>query len=181
MRYAVGPKKGQIVKHLLPIELIAVEEAPGVGEKAFGFLEEHIAESMIFVTGLAAVGSVACALHTIINREPKVVTEFKSALIVYLEAIRQGSMDIDKINNMMAALEELKNHKNDKKIRVQLTAEELEILVERIHEYTIRLARDNYVELTEQELSICKTKSTGTIITLENCLRAQKKIFETAL
>lgn len=90
VRYAAGPKRGQIVKHLLPIELVAVDKAQGVGEKAFEFLEEHIADSVVMVSGLAAVGALACTLHTIINREPKVVTEFKSALIVYLEAIRQA-------------------------------------------------------------------------------------------
>ena len=35
VRYAVGPNKGQIVKHLQPIDLKAVEQAHGVGAKAF--------------------------------------------------------------------------------------------------------------------------------------------------
>lgn len=181
MDYAVGPNSGQIFKHLKPIDLNAVEEGQGVGEKAVRFVEEHIAVSIVMVTGLAAVGTLACTFNKIINLEPKVVTEFRSALIVYIEAIRQGNMDINKINNMMAALEQLKNHKDYEKISVHLSAEKLEILAGHIHEYTIKLARDNYVELTEQELSAGKTKSTGTIINLENNLRAQKKIFETAM
>ena len=80
----------------------------------------------------------------------------------------------------MLALEKLKNHKDYDKISVQLTTEELEILVGRIHEYTIKLARDNYVELTKQELGADDSKKSATIINLQNYLKVQKRIFETA-
>ena len=181
VRYAVGPNKGQIVKHLKPIDLNAVEESQGVSVKALRFVKEHKKESVIIAAGVAAVGVGAWAYNTIKNREPKVVTEFRAALSVYIDAIRQGNMDIEKINNLMTTLEELKNHKDYDKISVQLTTEELEILVGRIHEYTIKLARDNYIELSEQELNTAKTNSSATIINLENYLKTQKKIFETAV
>lgn len=181
VRYAVGPNKGQIVKHLKPIDLNAVEEAQGIGVKALKFVKEHKKESIIIVAGVTAAGAGAWVYNTIKNREPKVVTEFRAALRVYIEAIRQGNMDIDKINNMTAALEELKNHKNFDKISVQLTTEELEILVGRIHEYTIKLAHDNYVDLTEQEIDADDMKSSATIINLQKYLKAQKRIFETAV
>ena len=180
VRYAVGPNKGQIVKHLKPIDLNAVEEAQGIGVKALKFVKEHKKESLIIVAGLAVTGAGALAYNTIKNREPRVVTEFRAALRVYIDAIRQGAMDIDKINNLMLALEKLKNHKDYDKISVQLTTEELEILVGRIHEYTIKLARDNYVELTKQELGADDSKKSATIINLQNYLKVQKRIFETA-
>ena len=115
------------------------------------------------------------------NREPKVVTEFKAALIVYIDAIRRGSMDISIINNLTMALDNLKNHKEYDRISVQLTTEELEILVGCIHEYTTKLAHDNYVELTEKELNVDDKKDSATIINLQNYLKAQKRIFETAV
>lgn len=180
VRYAVGPNKGQIVKHLKPIDLNAAEEAQGIGVKALKFVKEHKKESLIIVAGLAVTGAGALAYNTIKNREPRVVTEFRAALRVYIDAIRQGAMDIDKINNLMLALEKLKNHKDYDKISVQLTTEELEILVGRIHEYTIKLARDNYVELTKQELGADDSKKSATIINLQNYLKVQKRIFETA-
>lgn len=181
VRYAVGSNKGQIVKHLKPIDLNAVEEVQSIGAKAFRLVKGHKKESIIIMAGVAAAGVGVWTYNTIKNRELKVVTEFREALRVYIEAIRQGNMDVEKINNMMEALEKLKNHKDYDKINVQFTAEELEVLVGHIHEYTIKLARDNYFKLTEQELNTNKTNSTGTIINLENYLRAQKKIFETAV
>ena len=61
-------------------------------------------------------------------------------------------MSVEKIDALMVALEELKKHKNYDKISIQLTTEELEVLVGRIYDYTIKLAKENNVELTDDEL-----------------------------
>lgn len=112
--------------------------------------------------------------------EPKAVTYFRAALCVYINAIREGSMDVDKIDKLMGTLEELKKHKDYEKISIQLTTEELEVLVGRIYEYTIKLAEDNNVELAVDALNTAEMKNSGTIINLQNYLKAQKRIFEAA-
>ena len=178
VRYAVGPNKGQIVKHLKPIDLKSAEEAQSVGVKVLKYAKQHKKESIILVAGTAVVGVGIWAYSTIKNRESKVVSDFRAALRVYIDAIRQGNMDIDKIDKLMTALEELKNHKDYDKIRIQLTADDLETLVSRIYKYTIKLAQDNNVELTEDELNTAEMKNDGTIINLQNYLKAQKRIFK---
>lgn len=178
VRYAVGPNKGQIVKHLKPIDLKVAEEAQGIGVKALQFVKEHKKGTIITVAAAAIVGTGAFVYSKVKNHEPKVVTEFRTALSVYIDAIRKGNMDIDIINNTMDALEELKQHKNYEKISIQLATENLEVLVGRIYEYTIKLAKDNDVELPEDELRASHAKTVGTIINLQNYLKAQKRIFE---
>lgn len=178
VRYAVGPNKGQIVKHLKPIDLKVAEEAQGIGVKALQFVKEHKKGTIITVAAAAIVGTGAFVYSKVKNHEPKVVTEFRTALRVYIDAIREGNMDIDIINNTMDALEELKQHKNYEKISIQLATENLEVLVGRIYEYTIKLAKDNDVELPEDELRASHAKTVGTIINLQNYLKAQKRIFE---
>lgn len=180
VRYAIGPNKGQIVKHLQPIDLKAAEQAQGVGAKALQFVKDHKKGTIIVVAGAAVIGGGIWIYNKVKNHEPKVVTEFRAALRVYIDAIREGNMDVDKINSLMATLEKLKEHKDYEKISIQLTAEDLEVLVGRIYEYTVKLAKDNEVELTDEELRISKVKNTGTIINLQNCLKAQKRIFEAA-
>lgn len=179
IRYAAGPNKGQIVKHLQPIDLRAAGEAQGIGIKALRFVKQHKKASIIVGVGVAAVGAGAWAYNAVKNREPKVVTEFKAALKVYIDAIRVGNMDVDKINNLMEALEVLKKHKDYEKISIRLTSEELGVLVSRIYEYTIKLAEDNDVDLDKEELNTADMKNTGTLVNLQNYLRAQKRIFET--
>ena len=178
VRYAVGPNKGQIVKHLKPIDLKVAEEAQGIGVKALQFVKEHKKGTIITVAAAAIVGTGAFVYSKVKNHEPKVVTDFRAALRVYIDAIREGNMDIDIINNTMDALEELKQHKNYEKISIQLATEDLEVLVGRVYEYTIKLAKDNDVELPEDELRASHAKTVGTIINLQNYLKAQKRIFE---
>ena len=178
VRYAVGPNKGHIVKHLKPIDLKVAEEAQGIGVKALQFVKEHKTGTIITVAAAAIVGTGAFVYSKVKNHEPKVVTEFRTALRVYIDAIREGNMDIDIINNTMDALEELKQHKNYEKISIQLATKDLEVLVGRIYEYTIKLAKDNDVELPEDELRASHAKTVGTIINLQNYLKAQKRIFE---
>jgi len=180
VRYAVGPNKGQIVKHLKPIDLKAAEEAQSLGIKALQFVKQHKKGIIIAVVGATSVGTGVWVYNKVKNHEPKVVTEFRTALRVYIDAIREGNMDIQKIDNLMDALEELKKHRDYEKISIQLTTEDLEVLVGRIYEYTIKLAKDNDIELTEDELQTSAAKDTGTIINLQNYLKAQKKIFEAA-
>lgn len=181
VRYATGPNKGQIVKLLKPMDLKTAEEAQGLGTKALQFVKQHKKGTIIAIVGAAAVGTGVWVYNKVRNYEPKIVTEFRTALRGYIEAIRKGNMDIDKINNLLVVLEDLKTHKDYEKISIQLTTEELEVLVGRIYEYTIKLAKDNDVELSAEELSTAQTKNSGTIINLQNYLKAQKRIFDAAV
>ena len=176
VRYAVGPNKGQIVKHLQPINLKAAEQAQGLGAKALQFVQHHKKEVGIAAVGAAVIGAGIWGYNKWKNHEPKVLTEFRAALKSYIDAIRIGNMDIDKINSLMKALEALKKHKDYEKIRIQLSAEDLEVLVSRIYNYTIKLAADNAVELSDDELNL----NNSAIINLQSYLKAQKRIFEVA-
>lgn len=176
VRYAVGPNKGQIVKHLQPIDLKAAEQAQGLGAKALQFVQHHKKEVGIAAIGAAVVGVGIWGYNKWKNHEPKVLTEFRAALKTYIDAIRNVNMDIDKINGLMEALEALKKHKDYEKISIQLSAEDLEVLVGRIYDYTIKLAADNAVELSDDELNL----NNGAIINLQSYLKVQKRIFEAA-
>lgn len=174
VRYAVGPNKGQIVKHLQPIDLKATEQAQGLGAKALQFVQHHKKEVGIVAVCATVIGASIWGYNKWKNHEPKVLTEFRATLKTYIDAIRNGCMDIDKINDLMKALEALKKHKDYEKISIQLSAEDLEVLVGRIYDYTIKLAADNAVELSDDELNL----NNGAIINLQSYLKAQKRIFE---
>lgn len=177
VRYAIGPNKGQIVKHLKPIDLKAAEQAQGVGARALQFVKGHKKGAIIVGGGIALAGAGAYAYNKVKKHEPKVVTEFHTSLRVYIDGIRNGDMDVEKINTLMDSLEQLKAHRDYKKISIQLTTEEFEILVRRIYDYTIKLANDNNVEFTDGELEHF-TSCADVIINLQSYLKAQKRIFE---
>ena len=95
---------------------------------------------------------------------------------IYLDAIRTGSLDVDVIDNMAEALYALKQHKNYEKFSIQLTAEDIETLVNKIQDYTVKLAADNDIVLEDIEAE----KSDDAIINLETYLNVQKRVFEEA-
>lgn len=178
VRYATGPNKGRIVKHLDPVNLKPAGQAQGIIVRALQFVKQHKKETIITVASAATVGMGLVIYNKVKNREPKVLTEFRMSLRAYIEAIRKGSMDIDKINDLMKCLSALKECKDYDKISIQLTTEELEVLVGRIYDYTVKLAKDNDVELSDTDIGIIEKNSGSTISNLENYLNAQKHIFE---
>lgn len=176
VRYAIGPKKGQIVKHLDPIDLKAAEQAKGIGAKALQLAKNN---KKGLVIGGAIAGAVAAGgfiYYKVKTHEPAVVTEFRAALRAYIAEIRKGNLELDTINALMSALDELKKHKDYEKFKIALSTEDLDTLVNRIYDYTIRLAENNKVELTEEELS----QTDNSILNLQNYLKTQKRIFESA-
>ena len=87
-----------------------------------------------------------------------------------------GEMDIDKINNLMNSLDALKADKNYSKISIQLTSEELDVLVGRIYEYTLKLASDNEIEIAADDLE----EEKDVIKNLQSYLKVQRRIFAEA-
>ncbi|CZR08670.1 hypothetical protein SAMN04488048_12528 [Trichococcus flocculiformis] len=178
IRYATGPNKGRIVKHLEPVHMEVAQQAQSLGAKAIQFAKNNKKALVIagINTGIVAAG--VGIYYKIKNHDPEVVTKFRASLMNYINGIRRGDLSLDSINDLMICLENLKKHKDYEKISIQLSTEELGILVNRIFEYTEKLAKDNSIVLTEDELNV--QISDGTILNLQRYLKAQKRIFEIA-
>lgn len=153
VRVAIGPNKGRIVKHLEPVKMEQADQIQKVGSKIMQVAKNRKKELIIgaLVTGTITVGGVV--YHKIKSREPEVVQNYHVALRDYIDDVRSGKLSMESINRLMDSLEELKQNKNYEKIKIELTTEELNVLVNRIYEYTIKLAKDNSVDLTDNELS----------------------------
>lgn len=176
VRYAVGPKKGQIVKHLKPVDVKEAEAAKGVLAKGLEIVKANPKAAIAVGVGAALAVGGAIVYKKMKNREPAVLKELRLALKKYLNAIRAGKLDLEVIDDMAMALVNLKEHKDYKKFSVQLTAEDIEILVNKIQDYTIKLAKDNNIDIEDAE----KDSSDDAIINLERYLKVQKRVFEEA-
>ena len=164
VRVAIGPNKGQIVKHLDPIKIEQVAQNKNVVTKVIEFSKKN---RKVIIIGTAVAGTMVAGnfVHQKIkNREPKVMKRYHAALRSYIESI----------NRLMDALEELKQDKRYEMLKIELTTEELDVLVNRIYEYTVKLASDNAVELTDDE----KKSSDNSILNLQRYLKTQKRIFK---
>lgn len=174
VRVAIGPNKGQIVKHLDPIKIEQVAQNKNVVTKVIEFSKKN---RKVIIIGTAVAGTMVAGnfVHQKIkNREPKVMKRYHAALRSYIEDIRNGELSMKSINRLMDALEELKQDKRYEMLKIELTTEELDVLVNRIYEYTVKLASDNAVELTDDE----KKSSGNSILNLQRYLKTQKRIFK---
>lgn len=176
VRVAIGPNKGRIVKHLEPVKMEQADQIQKVGSKIMQVAKNRKKELIIgaLVTGTITVGGVV--YHKIKSRQPEVVQIYHAALRDYIDDVRSGKLSMESINCLMDSLEELKQNNNYEKIKIELTTEELSVLVNRIYEYTIKLAKDNSVDLADDELS----SSDNILLNLQKYLLAQKHIFELA-
>lgn len=176
VRVAIGPNKGRIVKNLEPVKMEQADQIQKVVSKIMQVAKNRKKELIIgaLVTGAITVGGVV--YHKIKSREPEVVQNYHAALRDYIDDVRSGKLSMESINCLMDSLEELKQNNNYEKIKIELTTEELNVLVNRIYEYTIKLAKDNSVDLTDNELS----SSDNILLNLQKYLLAQKHIFELA-
>lgn len=176
VRYAIGPHKGQIVKHLKPVDLKAAEQTQGIGAQIMKFAKKNKKGLIIGAAIAGAATIVGIIYHKVKKREPAVVMHFRAALRTYIDEIRKGNLELNTIETLMTALDELKQHKDYEKFKIELSTEDLDVLVGRIYDYTMCLAENNKVELTEEE----RSKTDNSIINLQNYLRTQKRIFEEA-
>lgn len=176
VRVAIGPNKGRIVKHLEPVKMEQADQIQKVGSKIMQVAKNRKKELIIgaLVIGTITVGGVV--YHKIKSRQPEVVQNYHAALRDYIDDVRSGKLSMESINCLMDSLEELKQNNNYEKIKIELTTEELSVLVNRIYEYTIKLAKDNSVDLADDELS----SSDNILLNLQKYLLAQKHIFELA-
>lgn len=176
VRYAIGPKKGQIVKHLDPVNLKTAGQAKNLGMKVLQLAKNN---KRGFVIGSAIVGIVIVGgyiYYKVKIREQLVLKQFRKALQTYIAEVRKGDLELGTINTMMSSLDELKKHEDYEKFKIVLSTEDLDTLVNRIYDYTIHLAGDNKVQLAEEEQSWLDDP----ILNLQNYLKVQKQIFETA-
>lgn len=176
IRYATGPNKGQIVKHLEPIDLKPAQQVQSIGAKVIQFAKRN--KKVLIVSGVAVaavtVGSfVYCKVK---NREPEVVTTFRSELKTYIEEVRTGTLKLSSIENLLSALEAVKSHKDSSNIIIELSTEELDVPVNRIYEYTKSLAEMNEYPLNAEDIK----KYDDSVDNLQSYLTVQKQIFETA-
>lgn len=128
---------------------------------------------MVSKLGMAGVKSYIKSKK---KQEPDVVVKFREALMIGLNAVSKSALTMEIISDMMECLGELKMHPN---FEVILSIEELDVLLNRMYEYTKKLAVDNAVDLTSLEKET-PSQAESPIINLQRILEIQKRIFEIA-
>lgn len=104
---------------------------------------------------------------------------FNAALSSYLTAVDDGSVDVGRIDSLIAALNSMKKGADEGTIAVEISIEQWGAMVDAIAEYTRRLADANSVELHAPEVATTDSEGSA-IVDLRHYLEAQRRMFERA-
>ncbi len=176
IRYASGPNKGQIVKHLKPLKLSNVENgATGILAKIRQLTSKNKKAAIFIGAGIVVTVGGIIIYKKEKYKEPEDLKKFRESLKIYVDAVRNGTMDSMKIENVINSLDNLRENENYENICVQLTAEDIMVLLKQINDYTLKLFDDNDADFEKDNTSI--NNSYDMFNDFEKCLINQKKLF----
>lgn len=145
---------------------------------------KNIAIGIGVVTVVAVAGGLVLgAMKSSKNKKnaepkmPKCVVDFNNSLCVYLEAVRNGNLDIETIRGLISDLGDVKENYYSGKINIDFSTGQLNTLMDLIFNYTRKLAEANSVEFNGLEEPI-SASADNTIVNLQHYLEVQKQIFE---
>ncbi|WP_067800326.1 hypothetical protein [Actinomadura formosensis] len=173
---------GQIVKHLKEVQL------PVSNEAAAARVAAVLKNPRVFIPTLvvgAAVIAGGAAFATARKRKkaavPECVERYNASLGTYLEAVHEGRLEADIIDQLISALDAVVAYsdENGDSISLDFSTEQAAMLVQIVVDSTRQLAVENSIDLSELEEEAPASES-GTVVDLRRYLEVQKKLFTDA-
>ena len=177
---------GQVVKHLDEVP-IPVKNQESSMLRIADMLKKHKVGIIIGFGVVIVAGGVALLVADKNKKSkqnstpaiPDYIEDYNTALCAYLDAVRNGSLDIDIINCLLINLDRVKENIYDNKIKIDFSTEQLETLVNLMFDYTRKLAEANSIEVSELNEPVFDSAEKA-MLTLQHYLQTQKQIFEEA-
>lgn len=172
-----------IIAHLKEIDLSGSNDAPDGDVIAAALRNSKVLVGLGVVVILAAAGGLAiwAAKKKSVDQPvvPSSVREYNAALAAYLEAIQDGSLNVDILYRVISALEAIETEVQAGEIKIEFTAGASEALVNLVAEYTRTFAEANSVDLNDRK-DVSLHSPDSPIVDLRHWLEVQKGLFDEA-
>lgn len=178
IRYAKAPKKGEIYKHLKPVDIKVEEKANELAQTVLDLAKTHPVGAIVTVATVSTIVIGGVAFLIIKKHVPKDIKNFRKELLNYVESIHKGQLTLEQIKSLLHSVEKLRLRKDFSDISIKLSFSQMFTIIQYLNEYTKKLLRDNAVAIDEDEYQ--PKESDNVIISLEKYLTTQKKVFESA-
>lgn len=178
----VRDRTGNIIKHLKE------DPSPSSNQGAVGRVPVNLKRpwAIITVTALSAAAVGAVALIASKRKQtgddpkmPEYIENYNASLHAYLEAVREGSLDVGIIIQLISDLDTVKAYSDNGGITIDFSTEESETLVNLVVDYTRKLAEVNSVELNELQRRAPASENDA-VVDLRRHLEVQRQIFTRA-
>lgn len=163
-------------EHKVRKHLPAVWDATKEGAaKAIDTVRAH-KKGFIIVGGLAVLGGATAGAISYFTKKDKRLAkkQLGEALKIYLSTTQEGTLTIEIIDQLIAALDTIETFYKNKQIPLNLTPKQLNTLIASIFDFTSRMAQTT--GLSHPSILPPKIWSKKTIFDLQPYLRAQKHI-----
>lgn len=165
---------------------VAEPKAPGLLAKAGAFAAKHkvgvgIGIGLVVVAAGYGIYKLVTAKKDDIDRQevPVEISQFNKALNAYLDAIRRGQLTPEVVSNMSRALDQLKTTENTGSIKIELTIDQIDAIVELITSFTREFAKANDYPLNDMDL-LPNANMRGKLRLLQKNLAIQQEIMQAA-
>lgn len=179
----VRDQAGRIVKHLKPVQVEqAGEQAINVAKAVKGIARNKNAVVVVGVTAaaVAIAGGAAVYQHIKKSRQNTVVfSDLNEALASYMSAIDRGSLDVEKLDQAISAIDAVIERFGGESVKVEIEGETFANLMRMIRDYTERLYNTNSDSFYGTVIEMPQA-SEGTLENLRDYLKAQRAMFELA-
>ena len=165
----------RVAKHIPTV----VDSAKDGASKAIDFIRGHKKETFlvggILIVGGAIFGTITYASYRKLH---KLEIQFGNALQVYLDAARDGALNIEILNTLIDSIEAIENNSPQKAINLNISSSQFNELIHCIFDYTLRMANAN--SFNAKIINRPKYFKKKTSDDLKYYLNMQKQIFEQA-
>lgn len=132
----------------------------------------------LVVGGVALVGFGIYKVVNIFNKDnkivmPKCIKEFHKKLNKYLEEANNGILNVDSIDNLLKAIDEIEKI-NDPNIKIDFSTKEVKDLLKSIYKFTTKLNKKD--KNNKVKFKAPSNNSEDNIIYLKDCLEYQKNV-----
>ena len=164
------------VKKHLPTVVDATKEGAA---KAIDMIREH-KKGLLVIGGVLIVGGAVAGAVTYISQKDKIKAKkkFGETLEVYLNAAKEGTLNSNLIDDLLASIEIVSKFSKDGAVPINLTSKQLYSLFNSIYDFTKRMADANNV--TTKGIKAPSKLSKSKILDLQNYLVMQKQILDNA-
>lgn len=104
------------------------------------------------------------------------VDEYNAALADYLESIKEGRLDAETLDRLIAAIDVIRQEAADGSLTIEFAPEQAEALIELVADYARRLAAANSVEVDEPDERV----DANPVVVLHDWLKAQRDTLDSA-
>lgn len=141
---------------------------------------DFLSDKKIFVYGgiafVAALSGFFIYQH--FSKKTKVEKELRQTLQTYLKSIKSGNLSLEQIDALIVCIKNLKKHANYEQISIKLTLDDLDVISNKLYDYTTKLAQANQYTIEPSRIII--NNKTNPIQSLYDCLIVQKDIIKAA-